>query len=944
MQRNMMLAAAFIAVAGAALCLAETYSPEPSDRVDINMGVTPWKFSKGDVSGATAVAFDDGAWKTVGVPHTFNDDDTYINNISGDGATYGGMAVYRKHFTLPATYASRKVFIEFGGANVAAAVYINGTFINSNSTLDPLSTYAYGFEPFIVDATPYVHFDGTDNVLAVRVSNQGVIYTDPGFGGEPRFGQHDGGLFRPVWMRITNKTYVPANIYSVVNNWGTCVGTVSASDASATVRMMTNVMNESGAAQSVTVTTKVVDAQDNVVLSLTSAPQSIAANTAYVFDQSGDIANPKLWYPANSIWGKPNMHKVYHIVKVGGTTVDVFTSPLGIRKITWDTDYPYINGHMHYMWGMAGRYNYPALGSAVPDELLWKDAKLTADCGGTSWRPGHSACAHEFVEACDAYGVMLDQPSGDGEGAFQASNLRTITIAFKTQLHRDMIVHDRNHPSILMWEVTNAGIIDSLARSLKALALQWDPIEKRAQSDRSYGDGCKAGISDVIECSSSGCEAGQKNGGVGTCGKFPAYGAEAWDAGPARMSRFAYDYELDFSGPYMQNWTASWKADAFGLAHWYLAEPPGEVGTFLGDARTARSFGSSVMDANRLPKLLYNIYRVSWIPYSIKPGVCIAHHWNRTGTVRVNVFSNCPKVRLSLNGTSLGEKVPNPAEGGGTASWRDQATTLISYQCYWDVAWAAGTLKADGLDSTGNVVCSDQKVTAGDPDHVKLTVDPNLQKPDGTTFQITANGTDCATLLATVVDKSNNWCPTAVNPITFAVTGPCEYRGGTDAFVTAGQPVGYHAPLDHELSAEGGMCKIAVRSTFTAGAVTVTATSPGLGQGTATYTVYPVGTVSTIYSPGTAGGISGSAMRFLEIRGNVVRYYLETPSVVGFEMIDAGGRVIGQIAGARQDKGYHSVPLVNGSMSGKKSGNGVYFVRSKVDGKYVNVKRMIVLM
>jgi hypothetical protein len=84
-------------------------------------------------------------------------------------------------------------------------------------------------------------------------------------------------------------------------------------------------------------------------------------------------------------------------------------------------------------------------------------------------------------------------------------------------------------------------------------------------------------------------------------------------------------------------------------------------------------------------------------------------------------------------------------------------------------------------------------------------------------------------------------------------------------------------------------------------------------------------------------------MRSLEIKGKVVRYYLETPSVVGFEMVDASGHVIGRIAGTRHSKGYHSVPLLNGSISGKKSGNGVYFIRSAVDGKYVNVKRMIVL-
>ena len=592
------------------------------------------------------------------------------------------------------------------------------------------------------------------------------------------------------------------------------------------------------------------------------------------------------------------------------------------------------------MWGMSGRYNYPALGSGVPDELLWKDAKLTADCGGRIWRPGHSTCAHEFVDACDAFGVMLDQPSGDGEGAFQANNITTNIKILKTELHRDMIVRDRNNPSILMWEVTNAGIIDSLARAMKALAQQWDPISLRPQADRSYLDGCKAGISDVIECSSSGCEAGEKLNAA--CTNFPAFGAEAWDAGPARASRFAWDYELAFAGSYLVNWKNAVKANAFGLAHWYMAEAPGEVGPFLGDSRTARSFGSSVMDASRIPKLLYNIYKVAWIPYELKPGVVLAHHWNRSGTVRVNAFSNCPKVRLLINGASQGEKVPNPA--AGTGDDRTQTSTQLPCQCWWDVAWAAGTLRAEGLDASGNVVCFDEKVTAGAPHHIALTVEPRLVKPDGSVFNITANGTDAATILAQVVDDKGVWCPTASNFITFAVTGPCEYRGGTDAFVTAGKPLGYHSPLDPELAAEGGMCKVAVRSTFTPGTVTITATSPGLGQGTATYTVNPVpaGPTSVI---GKTLSVSPAAMPAfkVDVTGGVMRYFIGKPADIAIEVLSVNGRVIKHVPASRQGAGWHPVQLRGTAAVGGSKGNGVYFVRCSVDGKYLSVNRMVLV-
>jgi hypothetical protein len=915
---------------------AETYTPEPSNRVTINLGITPWKFIKGDVVSAQNPATNDASWKTVGVPHCFNEDETYINNISGDGGPlYSGVCWYRKHFTLDNTLSGRKVFVEFQGANIGAAVYINGTFIPGNSALNPSCTHVIGFIPFVVDITQYVQFGGADNVLAVKVTNGGGMYADPGFSTETRFGQHDGGLFRPVWMKITDKVYVPDNVYSVVNNWGTCVGAVSATDALATVRLMTNVQNESAAAQTVTVTTKVVDATNTVVLSLDKT-QSIGAGANYVFDQTGDIANPHLWYPANSIYGKPSMYKVYHIVKIGATTVDVFESPLGIRVITWDHNFPYFNGHQHYLGGMSGRYNYPALGSAVPDELLWKDVKLTADCGGRIWRPGHSTCAHEFVEAGDVFGVMIDQPSGEGEGAFSTTAINADKITLKSELHRDMIVRDRNNPSILMWEVSNAGIDPAFATTLKALALTWDPICKRPQADRGYLEACRAGVSDVVECSSDGCEIGQKLNPA--CPNYPAFGAEGWGQ---RSSRWAWDYELQFAGDYIQNWKNSVKNNCFGLAHWYLAEAPGEVGQLLGDARTARSFGSSAMDANRIPKLLYHIYRVAWIPYAVKPGIALAHHWNRSGTVRVNAFSNCPTVRLLLNGTSLGEKVPNPEQTAGDD--RTQTSTSLPYQCWWDVAWVSGTLRAEGLDASGNVVCFDEKKTAGAPHHIELTVDPRLVKPDGSVFNITANGTDVATILATVVDANGIWCPTASNLVTFAVTGPCEYRGGTDAFVTAGQGFGYHAPLDPELMAEGGMCKVAVRSTFTEGTVNVTATSTGLGQGTASYTVYPASIPTSTYKPVSVAAFSSMPVFKIGTMGGMVRYYIGTSSNIAIDVLDAHGRVLKSVTSAMQTAGWHSIPLSGALTGGSVTSNGVYFVRCAVDGKSQAVRRILLI-
>ena len=938
MLKNLLVSASVLVFLLITACSAEVYSGEPSNRGKINFGATPWKFIKANPTGASDSAFNDAAWQNVGIPHCMNDSDTYINEQSGggDGSFYNGPSWYRKHFTLDAKYAGKKIFVEFGGAHYAAAAYINGHFLPGNSAYNPKATHVIGFIGFVVDITPYVHFGGAENVMAVYVTKWQDIWANCQFSGSFRFGQGSGGMFRPVYLHITDPAHVPLNVYSVLNKWGTYVATTAASDASATVRVQTNVQNESAVAQSVTLTAKIVDATNTVIFT-EDRSQSIGAGQTFMFDQTATIANPHLWYPNASPYGGPYMYKVYHIVKIGGTTVDVFQSPLGIRKVTYDANYAYINGKQHFLWGAAGRYDYPALGTAIPEEQQWRDVKLVAGCNGRLWRPGHSSCSHEYVEACDAYGVMVVQPSGEGEGAFSTGGLAGYTDpayvkGLKMELHRDMIVRDRNNPSIVGWEASNGPIEVNFCNQLRDLARQWDSLALRIQATR--GDPYPTG--DLIGCTMTGCEIGLKSSHPAT----PAWGAEAWARG---ATRFAYDFEIAHAEQYVQNWKRSIQTHCFGLVQWYLSEECGECGGFLEGygAGQVRSIGTAMMDHNRIPKLLYKIYKVAWD--TTKPCVVLAHHWNRSGNVRVNAFSNCDSVRLLVNGNVIGTKVRNPWSGTGDAQDAGQGNTQLPFQVYWDnVAWQAGTLRAEGINKAGQVLCFDEKVTAGAPAAVKLTVEPPLVKPNGETFQITANGSDAAFILATIVDAQGRWCPTANNDITFAITsGTAEYRGGTCALVYAGQPKGYRAPLDPTLPAEGGMTKIAVKSKFTPGPVTVSATAAGLTAGTVTYTIYPAQDV-IVPSQGIATHPPSAAALAARIGifGNAIKYYLSRPSAVSIEIMNANGRVVQTISALKQTAGWHPLLLRTQDNPGAY-GNGVYFIRLSADGNDQCVKRVL---
>lgn len=789
-----------------------------NNREKINLGETPWKFfESADLpAGIKTPTFNDAAWKDVGIPHTFPTADGW----------------YRKHFSLDNKNSNKKIFIEFEGVFFGAAVYINGTFIPGNQAVaSKEATHCFAYTPFIVDITNFVKFGSEDNVMVVRVSRSQSAdwYHYPGFGQTFLDLPGYAGINRPVWMHITDKLHVPCNIYSVLNKWGTNVGTVTATDASATVKIQTNVENETAQPQNVLLRTQVVDADNNIVLTIENSA-TIAANEIKLFDQSGSIANPHLWYPAASIYGKPYMYKVFHTVLQGNTVTDVFQSPLGIRTLTWDKNFPYYNGKQHYLWGAGQRYEYPALGAAVPEEQRWRDIKLLSEAGGRLLRPGHSPSAPSTIEASDQYGVAVLQPSGDDEGHVGDDNAWKNP---KFEYQRDIIIRDRNHPSIAIWELANGSTTDGAAHGVDSIITQWDNINRRSLGIKDFMHGGVAGP--VVFGNGM---AGTGGNAKGLQPDLPAMNYEAWDF-TIPWQRSDWNHAENYSEVYIQKWLNEKKQNLFGWIQWYLAEELGEPSSDM------ITLGSSMMDQNRIPKLIYDVYKnAAWVPFAVRPGIVIGGHWNRSGATTVKAWSNCASMELFLNGKSKGIKTPNPEN-------MEQP-----FQNSWDLTFEPGTLRVEGRDAAGKVVCFDEKKTAGTPAKIVLTREPALKRPDGQTYTLQANGSDAAFILAAITDSAGTVCPLDNRDITFSVSGPGVYYGSYNIDKS-------HAPFDNTMHVEAGLFKIAVRSTFVPGDVTVSAKATGITTGSVTYTVLPVtGNGSTAIRNRRDGGQANSSTGF----------------------------------------------------------------------------------
>jgi Beta-galactosidase/beta-glucuronidase len=204
-----------------------------------------WKVKSGNVSGAQATTFDDTSWTTTNVPHDFSI--TLVKPTLNDP---GASGWYRKHFTLPAGFAGKKVIVQFDGVYHDSKVYLNGTQVGSQQ---------YGYVSFYYDLTPYLNATG-DNVLAVFVDNL-TVRNSRWYSGT--------GIFRHVWLIATDKVYV--------RNWGTAVTTPTVAVAQSQISVQTDVVNDLATAQARTLETIIYDEAGS---ELTKASTPITVNAS----------------------------------------------------------------------------------------------------------------------------------------------------------------------------------------------------------------------------------------------------------------------------------------------------------------------------------------------------------------------------------------------------------------------------------------------------------------------------------------------------------------------------------------------------------------------------------------------------------------------------------------------------------------------------------------
>jgi beta-galactosidase len=864
MKKSLVLTA-ICAVMTLPLVAAESrYTPPASPNVTFNFN-PGWKFIREDVTNAESVDFDDSQWTDVSAPHTYNDADSYqkiISHSGGDRGAWSGVTWYRKHFKLPAGARDGKVFLEFEGLKQAGRFWVNGKSAGK---------YENGVTPLGLDLTGFVNSGGQENVIAVKVDNSndyveeatGVPFQWMGRAFNPNYG----GLNHDIRLHLTGKTYQTLPLFENLKTTGVYIypSEFDINGRSCTVNIESQVKNESGDQQSITLSAVVVDARGNVCARFEGDPSDLVDGQTEIFKAGGRLADANFWSDAN-----PHLYDVYTLLTVNGKVMDVRRTATGFRATGFKggagTGGVYLNGKFVWLTGYAQRSSdeWAGLGEAYPDWMHDYNAELVRSTHANYIRWMHISPQAVDVRASDKAGIIEACPAGDKEQDPALDRRLAPATAQREweqrlEVMRAAMIFFRNNPSILFWEAGNSVVTTNHMQQMVELRKQYDPNGGRVMGTR---DNDVADLNNAITPIAEyyGVMIGQdrRTDAIKSPGDiFRGYSVDRRDKAPLVETEDFRDEAArrfwDDSSPPRFGFkpgpedTYHWNSETFCLAaavryHDYLinvitntdpahAKWSGYASIYWSDSNAdGRQDSSEVcrvsgkVDSVRLPKQAYYTYRVMQNP---APDIHIIGHWTcPTNTVKtVYVAANhCGAVELFVNGKSLGA-TNKPCDFVDTYNQQERnlGNTGFIY-AFPGVTFEPGKISA-AASLDGKVVAQAEIQTAGDAQALKLT-------PHAGPAGLQADGSDVAFFDVEVVDARGRRCPTDEARVDFYLEGPALWRGGYNSGITNS--------INHlRLDTECDINRVAIRSTLKPGAITLTATRAGLAPATVKIESHP---------------------------------------------------------------------------------------------------------
>lgn len=399
------------------------------------------RFHLGDEPDAWQAWYDDTDWQEVTLPHDWSVTLPFDRNCSsGTGYLPGGIGWYRLHIKPDESWRGKQISICFDGVYKNSRVWCNSYYLGERPN---------GYISFSYDITEQFRYDA-DNIISVYVDHREIAdsrwYTGS-------------GITRKVTLRIEE------SIHPVEN--GIFFSTPQVNSDQAVCEITQELVNCTDQDSQVTVTS-LLFAPDDTLISEQIAHQEIAAHDTCVTKIQSIVLHPCCWTPET-----PSLYtlKTYLSYKEGEQSIHTLadTQKVGIRSLRFDANEGFFLNDTPYQFkGVCIHEDAGCFGNAVP-VAVWhrRLAKLKA-MGCNALRMSHNPHMPELYALCDALGfLVIDEAFDEWEGPKNKWSTGHNVYPPKHQGYyvnypewhekdlTDMILRDRNHPSIVMWSIGN---------------------------------------------------------------------------------------------------------------------------------------------------------------------------------------------------------------------------------------------------------------------------------------------------------------------------------------------------------------------------------------------------------------------------------------------------------------------------------------------------------
>ena len=369
-------------------------------------------------------------WRTVTVPHTWQ--------VEATLADYRGVAWYRRPFDLKESNLSTSrrdcaVRIEFEAVFHSATVWVNGKLAGEHTRK--------GYTAFTLDITHLLQWDRT-NTITVRVDsafNQQML---------PRVRSsdwaHDGGIFRPVQLLVTPKTFVERVDVEAVPDLATGEGKLA---ITAYIRN-TDAKPWSGKCSFV------ITEEKEPLLALSDPPGTVSVKSGTVekLSLSATLPQATLWH-----FDHPHLYQL-ELSIIDERTEHSFTTTFGVRKLEIRDGAFHFNGERVRLMGverMAG--SNPEFGMAESTDWIAHDHADMKHLNCIFTRV-HWPQDKRVLDYCDRHGILMQtEVPAWGPDTFEGMTGHPDADIMENGLEqlREMIAHDFNHPSVVAWGLCN---------------------------------------------------------------------------------------------------------------------------------------------------------------------------------------------------------------------------------------------------------------------------------------------------------------------------------------------------------------------------------------------------------------------------------------------------------------------------------------------------------